>query len=265
VPDGLIHPHEKPIFIAALTVSIFFYLLCIVSIVFLVYLPFVVAFLVISQGLALGHLRGNAVRVTPAQFPDLYAIAERTAGRMGLAVMPAIYVVQEGGFLNAFAVRFFGRDFMVVYAEAYLVAKQQGEAELAFIVAHEMAHLQRRHTLKKALTYPAAFVPFLGPAYSRACEYTADAIGAACEPAGAANSMLLLASGRHLYRSVDGNVFLAQDVHDRDGWVVVAELFASHPTLPKRLGAIARQLAAPPVPTPANAAYARASLPSPLP
>jgi Zn-dependent protease with chaperone function len=239
MPEGLISPKETLYFRICMVVSVLVYLVLIVSIVGLFYIFIGVAFFVIAQGLMLGNVRGNAVRVSPRQYPDLHATTERLAARMAMTAVPSVYVVQEGSYLNAFAAAFFGRNFMIVYSAVYELACEHGEAELEFIVAHEMAHLKRRHTLWKGITYPASLVPFLHPAYSRGCEYTADAMAAYCVPDGAGTGILLLAAGKKLYREVDGNEFIAQIDESSDVFVWLAEKLASHPRLPKRLLAIA--------------------------
>src|SRR5918994_1699596 len=65
-----------------------------------------------AHGLALGRVRGNAVRVSERQFPQLHRLAAAHARRLGLRRVPEVYVMESGGLLNAFATRFLGRDFV---------------------------------------------------------------------------------------------------------------------------------------------------------
>jgi Zn-dependent protease with chaperone function len=55
------------------------------------------------HGLFIGSIRGNGIRVSDRQFPEVYRLAQHLAGQMGLNPVPAIYVLQAGGLLNAFA------------------------------------------------------------------------------------------------------------------------------------------------------------------
>src|SRR5215207_5497079 len=64
-----------------------------------------------AHGLALGRVRGNAVRVSERQFPQLHRLAAAHGRRLGLRRIPDVYVMASGGLLNAFATRFLGRDF----------------------------------------------------------------------------------------------------------------------------------------------------------
>jgi Zn-dependent protease with chaperone function len=143
--------------------------------------------------------------------------------------------MQSGGVLNAFATRFFGRNYVCIYSEILELAYEHGEAEVAFVLAHELTHVARNHVWWKTVIAPAALVPFLGAAYSRACEYTCDAYGAYLWPQGAEGGILVLAAGKRLYREMDVEAFLAQGHEPDTFWVWLAEHLATHPNLPKRL------------------------------
>jgi Zn-dependent protease with chaperone function len=206
------------------------------SIVFYVILFGVLGLL--AHGLALGRIRGNAVRVSERQFPLLQRLAVAHARKLGLAKVPAIYVMQSGGLLNAFATRFLGRDFVIIYSDVLELALQRGEAAVGFIVAHELAHVWRGHLKHRWLTAPGRLLPYLGAAYSRACEYTCDRLGAFCQPDGAIAGLLTLAAGKRLHAHVDVREYAAQAVSDHGFWVRRAELVSSHPLLTKRVAAL---------------------------
>jgi len=193
-----------------------------------------------AHGMALGHMRGNAVRVSEKQFPQLYRLTVAHARRLELKQVPVVYVLQSGGLLNAFATRFSGRDFVVINSDVLEMALDQGEAAVGFIVGHELAHLWRGHLRHRWLTIPARFLPYLGSAYSRACEYTCDRIGAACQPEGAISGLLALAAGKQLHPHVDVREFAAQAEKDQSFWIRRAELMSSHPLLTKRVAALVK-------------------------
>lgn len=235
-----IHPKEKRYFTISLIVSVLIYLALIVGTLGIGILYALIGALVVlvAQGLGVGHLRGNGVRASERQFPVLYRMAVGLSERLGLAEVPAIYVVQAGGTLNAFATHFVSRNFVVVYSDVVELAYEHGEAELAFVLAHELAHVKLGHLAKRFWLYPAGFVPFLSQAYSRACEYSCDAIGAALEPNGAIRGVMVLASGKRLYREMDEASFVEQARQPSDFWMWLAEHLASHPNLSKRVDAI---------------------------
>ncbi|MEO8908811.1 MAG: M48 family metallopeptidase [Gemmatimonadaceae bacterium] len=134
------------------------------------------------HGLFIGHLRGNGIRVSPTQFPELNAMANAHARQLGMDETPAIFVLQSGGVLNALATRFLERNFVVLYSQVLALATQRGESAVSFVLGHELGHIQRKHLTKRMLLYPAMAIPFLGSAYSRGCEYTCDAFGNALQP-----------------------------------------------------------------------------------
>jgi Zn-dependent protease with chaperone function len=191
-----------------------------------------------AHGLALGRVRGNAVRVSEKQFPQLHRLATAHARKLGLKKAPTVYVMQSGGLLNAFATRFLGRDFVIIYSDVLELALAQGEAAVGFIMGHELAHVWRGHLKHRWLTLPGRIFPYLGPAYSRACEYTCDRIGAFCQPDGAISGLLALAAGKQLHPHVDVKEYAAQATTDQSFWIRRAEIISTHPLLPKRVAAL---------------------------
>ncbi len=238
--DPSVHPRETLYFVLCVGISVLVYLALVVS---LVGIPYLIALAMIgffAQGILVGGVRGTGVRVCEEQFPEVHRLAGDLAAKMGLSPVPAIYVQQSGGLLNAFATRFLGRNFVVLYSDVLELAYQQGEAAVAFVIAHELAHFQRGHLKWRLLVAPGMFVPFLGTAYSRSCEYTCDRFGAHCRPDGALPGLLVLAAGKHLYRRADAGVLGRQADQEYGFWIWLAEIFQTHPNLPRRVSALLR-------------------------
>lgn len=237
---ALVHPKEGLYFGLVAGIGVIVYVLSLLTIYNAVILVGVGFALYITHGLFIGHLKGNAVKLTSEQFPELLDITRQLALRMGLSQMPDVYMLQQDGALNAMATRFSGRDFVVLYADVMELAYTQGVEAVTFILAHELAHIQRGHLslTKQILTLPGRFVPFLGTAYERACEYTCDRMGAYLQPDGAVDGLILLAAGKHLYRYVDITAFLASAQRDRGFWTWLAEKLSSHPHLSNRIAAL---------------------------
>ena len=244
-PRQLINPRERFLYATMLLVSLLIYggliLACLAkpeaAITIVMYAVMFSLLGIFAHGLALGRIRGNAVRVSERQFPLLHRLAATHARRLGLTRVPEVYVMESGGLLNAFATRFIGRDFIVVYSDVLELALAQSEAAVGFIMGHELAHVWRGHLKHRWLTAPGRLFPYLGAAYSRACEYTCDRIGAFCQPDGAISGLLVLAAGKQLHPHVDVREYAAQAV-DTSFWIRRAELMASHPHLPKRVAAL---------------------------
>ena len=208
------------------------------SFMFLMYIPLIILFYLVAHGHMVGHLRGNGIRVTARQFPVIHELVERHAATLGLEPAPPVYVLQAGGVLNAFATRFFSRAFVVLYSDVVALAQERGQDALGFVVAHELAHIRRGHLKHRWLKIPAYFVPYLGKAYSRACEYTCDRFSAESGPDGAIDGLLVLAAGKSLYRNVDVQLYAAQVDTESGFWVRRAEIASTHPRLPKRIAAL---------------------------
>jgi Zn-dependent protease with chaperone function len=239
----LVHPKESVYFAIAAVVSVLIYLGLIISGIGLIYIIVGALGGLMVHGLFTGTFRGNAVRVSERQFADIHGLVQRLSREMALGQSPDVYILQSGGVLNAFATRFLGRNFVVLFSDVVELARKQGEGALAFVIAHELAHHRRGHTgWKRLLVLPAMWIPFLGSAYSRACEYTCDAHGARLCPEGAVDGLLVLAAGKQLYRSVDAAAFARQAEMERGFWLWLAEALASHPNLPKRVAAVRQRL-----------------------
>lgn len=185
----------------------------------------------------MGGVRRNGVKLSEAQFPELYQNAMLVAKDMELEKVPDIYVMESEGVLNAFATRFFRKDMVVLYSGIFDLIEQDGEKEVLFVLAHEFAHLKRKHVLVSLLILPAMWVPFLGNAYLRACEYTCDRYAAYYIQSleAATNGLMMLAIGKELYSKVNREVYMKQLQTESGFFVWLNEKLSTHPHLPKRV------------------------------
>jgi Zn-dependent protease with chaperone function len=242
---SLVESKERGYFVAALIFSVAVYAGIAAAWWFIptarpaitLYVGIFVAFSVAAHGFMLGRIRGNGVKITTRQFPDLHALIEGHSRRLGMPA-PDAFVLQSGGVLNAFATRFLGRNFVVLYSDVVAAAVRGGERAVSFVVGHELGHLRRGHLKYRWLLAPARVVPFLTGAYSRSCEFTCDRYGAALAPDGAIHGLLVLAAGRDLYDRVDPRAFALQGSTEAGFWFGVSEIFATHPHLVHRVAAL---------------------------
>jgi Zn-dependent protease with chaperone function len=230
---------EKILFGILAFFSIVLYMILIFTIVGLLYVIPVFIFMFISKGIFIGNIKGNAVKLSHNQLGDIYNEYKQMAKQMGFDEVPDIYLIQGGGLLNAFATRFVGRNFVVIYADVLELAYKQGIDEVKFILAHELGHLKANHLKYRWLVQLSIFlIPLLGYAYLRACEYTADRYGAYYSPNGALKGLILLAAGKDLYNRIDIDELLKEAREDKSFWVNFSELFSTHPCLVKRIEAV---------------------------
>ncbi|MBM7577990.1 M48 family metallopeptidase [Jeotgalibacillus terrae] len=233
---------ETVYFILSVIFSVIVYIAAAVSIIGIGIALAVLAVVLFMNALMLGSIRGNGVRVSERQFADVYERAAVLSREMGLKKVPDFFVIQSEGALNAFATRFFGRNMIVVYSEVFELARQNGQGELDFIIAHELAHIKRNHVWKNILTLPAQFIPFLSQAYSRSCEYTCDREAAykIRDAEAAKGALTLLGVGKVMYSEVNEDAYLEQIHSESNGAVWLSEILSTHPLLPKRILSVER-------------------------
>jgi Zn-dependent protease with chaperone function len=236
----LVHKDERKYFIIALLVSIIMFVVLLFSIIGLFYLAFFGMLSFVLHVLMMGNIRMNGVRLHQEQFPQVYDKVKELSEKMGIGYIPEVYVVESGGILNAFATKFFGKNMVVLYSSMFELIEQGAEDELAFVIAHELAHIKRRHIAKQLLILPAMWVPGITQAYSRACEYTCDRYAAyyTQNVEAAKNCLTILGVGKKLYKYVDQNQYLNQIQNEKGFFICLYEKLATHPPIPKRIDQI---------------------------
>lgn len=132
--------------------------------------------------------------------------------------------------------------FFILNSNIFDLIDSGEEDELTFVIAHELAHIKRKHISKQLLILPAMWIPFLGEAYSRACEYTCDRYAAyyTGNEEAAKNGLTILAVGKILYKHVNRQEYLHQSSMEHGFFVWLSEILSTHPTLPKRIYEIER-------------------------
>jgi Zn-dependent protease with chaperone function/competence protein ComGC len=235
-PENLTVSKEKTYFVIVLIVSIAVWLALAVSVVGAFYAAIFGVFLWVGNGLLTAHLRSSAVRVGPNQLPELDATFREVCAQLGLHKIPALYVLQSGGILNAFATRFAGREFVVVFSE-FLEAIGPSSPEMRFILGHEIGHIQSQHVLKQIFVAPGLLCPLIGPAYRRAWETSCDRYGAyaAQDVDAAVRAMLILSGGREHGPRISADAFADQYFEERGFFISLHELTSTYPTLSRRV------------------------------
>lgn len=236
----LMSSREVPYFVISVIFSLFLYIIAVVSLFGIAILLIVLAVLLYANAIMMGSIRGNGIRISENQFPDVYERVVDLSSKMNLKKVPDVFVIHSEGAFNAFATRFLGRNMVVIYSEVFELARESGEAELDFIIAHELAHVKRRHVWKSMLVMPAQFIPFLSQAYSRSCEYTCDREAAYTIQNGVAakRALTILGVGKVLYTEVNEDSYLEQIHSESNVAVWLGEVLSTHPLLPKRIQAV---------------------------
>lgn len=184
--------------------------------------------------------RANAIRVGPDQFGAIHALYCDLAQRLGMTRVPALYIINGNGTVNAFALECNSRRrYVVLHAEIALLHDSAPDV-VAFVLAHELAHHRLRHVslwrIVAGLVPNALMLP--GLATTRAQEYSADRLAMAVCP-DHANAMRLLAVGPWMEKGVNPEAWLRQCEDERSEWAVRAvNAMSSHAVMVKRYKAL---------------------------
>jgi Zn-dependent protease with chaperone function len=230
-------PKEQPLFVLGVVFSgVVWAVLTLATLGFgLVYTLFIAAFVLIAHALFLAHVKGNGVRVSERQLPELHARVKQAAAKLGMLEVPEVYLLQHGGLLNAFATKLLSRKFVIILSD--LADQCEDPRQLDFIIGHELGHFAGGHLAWNAFLAPYRILPWFGPAYSRACEYTCDRCGHAVTGDFEASKralVVLAAGGKHAGR-VNLDAFIEQQAETGGFWMAIYELVSSHPYLCKRV------------------------------
>ena len=131
----------------------------------------------ISAAVYRAYVFGHYILIGPAQFPHLWKMVEEGAAALGMKETPKTFLYNSNGLINAFAMRLIGGPYVMLTSS---LIDADTDAQVRFIIGHELGHHAAGHLnfWKNLVKFPGHFIPFLGPAYSRARELTCDRIGA---------------------------------------------------------------------------------------
>ena len=250
------HPVEVPFFVLMVVLNVLIIAAIISAASTLVVLPesardtgwgvavrsALIALLLLIPGLVIvretqrASVRGQAVELSPSQFPDIYRTAEDFAHQLGLRRQPVIYLANGNGTLNAFAAQATGHDYVVLANELFANLYNNNRDGLRFILGHELGHIRLHHVslwYQLAVAYSQR-IPLLGPALSRLREYSCDRHGAYLCPTGV-NGLVVLTAGRYVENDVNVEELLEQGRKLHGFWIGLAQLPMSHPFTVRRL------------------------------
>ncbi|KAB2865769.1 MAG: M48 family metalloprotease [Exiguobacterium chiriqhucha] len=230
--------------------------------IFLWVIGSILALSLFTHWLQIGYIRTNGVKVTERQFADLYQTYQRVGQEMGIRLLPDVYILQAGGVLNAFATRFFQKNMVILYSDVVELSRDGYTKEVEFVIAHELAHIRRNHVQKQWAMMLGGWIPFLGSAYSRACEFTCDRMAAhhIQDQAASKRALTILAIGGKLAKEVSEFDYLYEASRENGFIAKLSELLSTHPPLPKRIAAIATNAGETNVPVFKTAGYVKGSI-----
>lgn len=237
------HPKESAYFALAVIAGGLAWLL-LIWIVLLVGWMFVIAAAIglwLSGQFFRAQLLGNAVRVSEHQFPEIYELVKDYSARLGLRGIPEVFIINGEGMVNALAVRQLKDRYVLLMSGLADIMLASGSLdELGFVLGHELGHHALGHTslLKRLLLAPSRVIPFLGTAYARACELSADRVGmwlSGSKDAAIRGLAALACGSRFLTPKLHLEAFLAQEAEVAGFFGFLHDLFSTHPRITKRV------------------------------
>ncbi|WP_067818422.1 M48 family metallopeptidase [Actinomadura kijaniata] len=247
------HPYETPLFCIA---SLFTVGLLVAALVAIGYtfdeeddfyldaallfatIPLVVFF---KGGLAHARQRLQSVQITATQFPEAHAVVVEAARRFGLKRVPDAYVMLGEGKLSSLAGHHRGRHYIVITSTLFEVGGRARHPEaLRFVIGCEVGRLASRHASywRSVVGMTVSHLPVLGPAWSRAQEYTADNYGHALCPEGGPAAMRLFGAGQQLLGKVDFDALCERASTERGLFPWLVNLRSHRPLLTWRSAAL---------------------------
>lgn len=251
---NITHPHEKPLFFAALAAASVFWIALAWLALFLVNkllpgargqdvaLTVIVVLLLLAlvynlrQVFHIATLRGYSVEFGSKQFPDLYNRLHSVCKRLDIDPMPAAYINRDRHGPDAFSLRYLGRAYLALNANL-VNALTERQGAIDFVMGYELGRLYHHYHGWNAFLWPVRVLPLLGPAYARTLVYTRDRHGlAACKTkADAAFALAMVAAGDRRWKSLSIPDFAAQSAHKGLFSMSYSELVSARPWLSKRM------------------------------
>lgn len=209
----------------------------------------IVVVLGIMRLLLRAYVYGHYVMVSPQQFPHLHQMVVQGAEEIGLKETPLAFVYNSAGVVNAMALKLIGRRHVWITSA---ILDCSDDAQIRFVIGHELAHHAAGHLdfWRNLVKFPGHFVPFLGPAYSRARELTCDRMGCylSHDLAASKSALQLLACGSaKLNGAMNPDAFQAQEqlVPPIAGFFLA--IFSHYPRLTQRVTEVSAFFGRPPV------------------
>ena len=192
-----------------------------------------------SHSAFISYLKGTAVEINAEQFPELHKQYLACCDRLEMKEPPRAYLLAADGMLNALATRFLGRNYIVLFS-SIVDALESDKDALNFYIGHELGHIRRNHIGKAPFLVFATWLPLVGAAYSRACEYTCDLHGLRCcnSLRSATNAVAVLAAGVEQWKRMNVDQYIRQARESSGFWMSLHELNGSYPWLTKRMARV---------------------------
>ena len=192
--------------------------------------------LVLNRNRREAMIRGNSVRLSDKQFPEIYAILRDHCRRLGMTKLPELFVT--GSTIQPFSSTFssWRENYIVLHQVIFDIDDRKTMDVVSFIIGHELGAIRLNQTAvwnEMLLTYISSIKWFRNP-LERVRTYSRDRYGAALSPTGF-RGLLINAIGRRLMDHVNIEEYLAQERTYGGFWSFLNVFFDSKPQVFTRL------------------------------
>lgn len=235
---NLTYKYENKLFKILFVISIISWLL-LTSLTFglaLLYAGIVLAIALVAHSGFISHIKGNGIKVSDQQSPELYQTFKDCCEKLEIQSIPELYIINSDGILNALATRFLKRHYVIIYGSIVDALSDNPEA-MRFYLGHELGHIKQKHLSLRRIVWPAIILPIIGPAYRRAQEYSCDLHGLYCcnTLEDASFALNVIAAGPTASKTVNTIAFGNQSKTTDGFWLSLYELVGHYPWLCKRI------------------------------
>jgi hypothetical protein len=186
-----------------------------------------------------GFIRGNSVRLSKDQIPEIYNILESHCERLGMNNVPELYVSDDAihGPIGAYTA--WKHDFIVI-TRHFLERKPERIPDvLAFMIGRELGRIRLGHTrwwYELVLAYVIK-IPYLRNPMTQVQTLSHDRYGAFLAPSGI-RGLVVEACGRRMLQSMNLEDYLNQ-VREYGGfWEMLANMTKRRPHIAYRIRAL---------------------------
>jgi Zn-dependent protease with chaperone function len=250
-------PYERPILIASILLN---FALMALAITFVFYQPqwmkthpligkdigflrvlavtalFGIPLLVLHRNRRESAVRGNSVRLSDQQFPEVYAILRDHCRRLGMTEMPELFLTS--GSIPPYSSTFssWRETYIVLHQIIFDIDDRKTMDVISFIIGHELGAIRLNQTAawnEMLLTYISSIRWLISP-LQRVRTYSRDRYGAALAPTGF-RGLLINAIGRRLMDHVNIEAYLAEERRYGGFWSAFNVFFEPRPQVLTRL------------------------------
>jgi hypothetical protein len=255
-------PLERPVFIASvlvnfglmgLAVALVFYqpawvrahpvlgkdisFLRVLAITALVSIPL----LVLNRNRREASIRGNSVRVSESQFPEVYAVLRDHCRRLRMEKPPELFISSSSIQPYSHAFSSWRENYIVLHQNVFEIDESKTMDVVSFLIAHELGAIRLNQTAvwnEMLLTYLSS-IKWLRHPLERVRTFSRDRYGATLAPTGF-RGLLINAIGRRLMDRVDLDDFFAQMRSYGGFWSGLNVFFEAQPQVLSRLRRLRR-------------------------